>query len=112
MYNSNKQKFLLQLCAVCFLIALCYHSIITQQKPVASKDPVITIAPTSSPSSSPTQTPDANKRNYILNMNTKKFHYPNCQSVKQMAEKNKKNYTGTRDEVISKGYSPCKNCDP
>ena len=49
---------------------------------------------------------------YILNLNSKKFHYPSCKSVKQMKEANKGYYTGTRDEVIAKGYSPCGNCDP
>ena len=49
---------------------------------------------------------------YILNTNTKKFHYPNCSSVGQMAEKNKKAYTGNRDDIINMGYSPCKRCNP
>ena len=49
---------------------------------------------------------------YILNTNTNKFHYPSCKSVKQMKEENKKEYTGTRDEIISQGYSACKNCNP
>ena len=52
------------------------------------------------------------KSTYILNTNTKKFHYPDCKSVKQMKQKNKKEYTGTRDEIIKMGYVPCKNCDP
>ncbi len=49
---------------------------------------------------------------YILNTNTKKFHYPDCDSVKQMSEKNKQEYTGSRDELISRGYTPCGNCKP
>ena len=49
---------------------------------------------------------------YILNTNTKKFHYPTCKSVKQMKEKNKKSFTGTREEVIAMGYDPCGNCHP
>ena len=49
---------------------------------------------------------------YILNTNTKKFHYPNCRSVKQMKDKNKKYISGSRDEVIAKGYIPCKICNP
>ena len=52
------------------------------------------------------------QKTYILNTNTKKFHLPTCSSVKQMAEKNKKTYTGTRTEVISMGYSPCQRCYP
>lgn len=49
---------------------------------------------------------------YILNINTKKFHYPTCRSISQMKEKNKKAVTASRDEVIADGYSPCGNCKP
>ena len=49
---------------------------------------------------------------YVLNTNTKKFHYPSCSSVKKMSDKNKEFYTGTRDEVIAMGYDPCGNCHP
>lgn len=49
---------------------------------------------------------------YILNKNTHKFHYPSCSSVKSMAEKNKVYFNGTRDQVISQGYSPCQRCNP
>lgn len=49
---------------------------------------------------------------YILNTNTKKFHYPACESVNQMAEKNKEFYFGNRDDLIAMGYDPCKKCNP
>ena len=49
---------------------------------------------------------------YILNTNTKKFHYPSCSSVNQMKDKNKQAYTGNREDVISQGYAPCKRCNP
>lgn len=55
---------------------------------------------------------EGNKKNYILNTNTHKFHLPGCKSVKQMKEKNKKSYYGTRMEIINQGYAPCKNCNP
>lgn len=51
-------------------------------------------------------------QSYILNTNTKKFHYPSCGSVKQMKESNKQFYTGSRNDVIAKGYVPCKKCNP
>ena len=53
-----------------------------------------------------------NEQTYILNTNTKKFHYPDCKSVKQMKDKNKQEYFGTRDNVIAMGYAPCGNCNP
>lgn len=49
---------------------------------------------------------------YILNTNTKKFHYPTCSSVGQMKESNKQSYTGSRDDLIAQGYSPCGRCHP
>lgn len=49
---------------------------------------------------------------YILNTSTKKFHYPSCGSVGQMKESNKEFYTGSRDDVIARGYDPCKKCNP
>lgn len=49
---------------------------------------------------------------YVLNTNTKKFHYPDCNSVKQMKDKNRKDVKETREEVIQQGYSPCGNCNP
>lgn len=49
---------------------------------------------------------------YILNTNTKKFHYPSCSSVKQMKASNKKEYTGSRDDLIAQRYDPCKKCNP
>lgn len=49
---------------------------------------------------------------YVLNINTMKFHYPNCTSVNQIKEKNKKLYSGSSDEIIAMGYAPCKICNP
>ena len=49
---------------------------------------------------------------YFLNINTKKFHYPDCDSVNDMKEKNRQEFTGTREEIIGMGYSPCGRCKP
>ena len=57
------------------------------------------------------QTPAATQQ-YVLNRNTKKFHKPTCGSVKQMKEKNRQVYEGTREEIIQRGYAPCKHCKP
>ena len=51
-------------------------------------------------------------QDYVLNTNTKKFHYPSCSSVNQMKKKNRQDYHGTRDELISSGYEPCGKCNP
>ena len=49
---------------------------------------------------------------YVLNKNTKKFHYPSCASAKNIKENNREEFTGTRKEIINRGYSPCGNCKP
>lgn len=49
---------------------------------------------------------------YVVNLNSKKFHLPNCPSVSDMAEKNKKTYKGKASSLTNNGYSPCKNCNP
>lgn len=55
---------------------------------------------------------EADNIDYVLNTNTKKYHYPDCSSVNQMKDKNKEFYSGTKEEIIAKGYSPCGNCRP
>ena len=49
---------------------------------------------------------------YVLNTSKKKFHYPDCYSVKQMKDKNKKIEETTREALIERGYDPCGNCNP
>ena len=49
---------------------------------------------------------------YILNTNSKKFHYPTCSSAEAISEKNRGEYTGDREDLIAQGYSPCGRCDP
>ncbi len=49
---------------------------------------------------------------YVLNKNTHKFHYPSCSSADDIKPKNRKEFTGTREEVIAQGYDPCKRCNP
>lgn len=49
---------------------------------------------------------------YILNTNTMKFHEAGCGSAARIKTENRKDYYGTREELIKMGYSPCGNCDP
>ena len=88
------------------------------QEPTPIPTPEPTVEPTPEPAVEPTVEPSVPQEDipqgttYILNTNTKKFHYPSCGSVKQMKEKNKSEYTGNRDDIISMGYDPCKKCNP
>ncbi len=49
---------------------------------------------------------------YLLNTNSKKFHYLSCKSGQKTKDVNRAYHTGTREEVIAKGYIPCKVCNP
>lgn len=49
---------------------------------------------------------------YILNTNTKLFHDPSCEKVSYIAPHNYAEFNGTRDELISQGYSACYTCNP
>ena len=49
---------------------------------------------------------------YVLNAGSRKFHAPDCESVTEISEKNRRTYQGTREALIAQGYSPCSRCDP
>ena len=55
---------------------------------------------------------EAQRQQYVLNTNSKKFHYPSCSAVKKMSEDNKEKYSGVRGDLIKKGYEACKICNP
>lgn len=52
------------------------------------------------------------QQDYILNVKNKKFHKPDCSAVNDTSSANKQDFTGTRDQLIAKGYSPCGICKP
>ena len=49
---------------------------------------------------------------YVVNVKSGKFHLPGCDSVKDIYIQNRKEYTGTREDLIRMGYSPCHRCNP
>ena len=51
-------------------------------------------------------------RDYVLNTNTGKFHYPSCKEAAKIKDKNRENFFGTRESVIDMGYDPCGRCHP
>ena len=58
------------------------------------------------------QLPQGMAGDYVLNTGTKKFHHPDCPSAKKTQEANKKDFHGTREELIQQGYEPCGRCKP
>ena len=76
--------------------------------PETSAEPI----PDRAPSAATEVSEEDAQVNYIANTNSKKFHLPTCSSVKDMKERNKWYFTGTREELIQQGYEPCKRCKP
>lgn len=63
----------------------------------------------------PDNTPDATYNiecDYVLNNKSMKFHIPDCSGVENIGKSNRKKYTGTREDLIDKGYKPCGTCNP
>lgn len=49
---------------------------------------------------------------YVLNINSMKFHYPDCSAVSEMKEKNKLETRMPREMLLIYGYEPCRVCEP
>lgn len=49
---------------------------------------------------------------YVLNLKTKKFHYPDCSAAKRISAENRGGSDQNRAELILQGYSPCGICEP
>lgn len=49
---------------------------------------------------------------YILNTSSKKFHLPSCHSARKIKEGNKKEFSGSHQEVLELNYQPCGICKP
>ena len=66
------------------------------------------------PEETPAPTPGSATRevSYVLNTNTHRFHKPDCSSVQDMKAKNRRDFTGTRDDLLAQGYKPCGRCNP
>lgn len=48
---------------------------------------------------------------YVLNINTRKFHFEHCKSVSDIKLKNRDTATD-RNSIIEQGFVPCKRCNP
>ena len=62
--------------------------------------------------SAPAPGEQAQEGQYVLNTKSHKFHLPTCESVKDIQPGNREDYTGSRLELIERGYAPCKRCEP
>lgn len=86
-------------------------------KPDPKPEPEPTPQPEPEPEPTPEPAPEPEVDNnvsssYVLNTNSKKFHYPSCHSAKIIKDINKEYSSLSRDEIINNGYKPCGNCNP
>lgn len=78
----------------------------------STNNPLANNAKTNEQAQKSTSAAEAIERSYVLNTNTKRFHYPDCSSVDDMKAKNRSNVTDTREHLIELGYKPCARCNP
>ena len=50
------------------------------------------------------------ERSYVLNVRSKKIHSPDCEAVREMKKKNRKNVTAVWEDLLKEGYRPCGIC--
>lgn len=58
----------------------------------------------------PSLTQNETGKEYIVNTNTNKFHTPDCVYAQNISEKNKMEYQGDAETLLSQGYSACRSC--
>ena len=62
---------------------------------------------------SPEHKGDISSCDYIVNINSLKFHLPNASCINdKFKEENRRYYIGTKEELIENGYVACKTCKP
>lgn len=49
---------------------------------------------------------------YVININSGKFHRPDCPSVRDMSRHSRRDVTDTRAELLARGFEPCGKCRP
>ena len=72
----------------------CENESVTEQLPVSAETAI---------------SEETEEKMYIGNINSKKFHSPDCLSLPK--EKNRE-YFSSREEAVSNGFIPCKICNP
>lgn len=85
--------------------------------PASTDDEIVEIPTTPTPVASTDKTDDVadipeQVIKYILNTDSHKFHYSYCPGTANIKIANREAFTGTRSELIEKGYFPCKRCNP
>ncbi len=97
---------------VCFNV-FCYNAQPSIKIDYKTGESYLIVTTTTSPVTQTIASTEENLgKTYILNLNTKKFHYPACSAVNKISEENKEVFKGDKNELIYGGYFPCGICKP
>ena len=108
---TDKQKTAVTLAAFAAALLIALVAILgTAPSRAAAPDPTPTPKP--SPTVYVMLVETAPPQDYVLNNHTKRFHYPDCRSVPEIAEKNREDVFASRDELLARGFKSCGNCKP
>lgn len=80
------------------------------QTDTASTTPVQTTIQTTTAQTTVAQTTTPVASTYILNIDSKKIHYPTCASAKKIKESNRAEHIGDYSDLLTQGYTTCGNC--
>lgn len=84
----------------------------TTEKTTTKEKTTTTKQTTTRETTSRVTTTTSDKREYVLNNSTMKFHYPGCNSVDDILPGNRSDVVARRQDIIDQGYSPCGRCKP
>lgn len=79
------------------------------KQPFETKEPAATKKPSEQ---KPSGEVNEESGDYVLNVKSMKFHLPTCSGAIDMSEKNKKEFSGKRADLVDQGYMPCGLCNP
>lgn len=75
-------------------------------------EPTETTPPATDPPITDPPADEIEGNDYVLNTKSKKFHYTFCEWAQKINDRNRADYTGSREDLIAQGYSPCGGCNP
>lgn len=85
--------------------------------PEASETPAVPETPAAASETpavpeTPAAASDSGEQTYILDKTTALFHNDTCSDAAAISEENRLTMTGSREDVIGRGYNPCTICNP
>ena len=89
---------------------ICFHVYVYNNQPGVEIEYMTGVSRESGQSE--VETAETKQTVYILNTGSKKFHNGDCKQGKDIKEENRKEYKGSREDLINDGYVPAGCCKP